>query len=136
MKEAGLILVLLESLNNFLLISFGALIGANTRFQIYKKIEKINMNHSLIILLINSFSSFFLGLFLSLLSRVSSLVYSYQLVLFFSIGLLGSLSSFSTFIYDLYELLIKFKYLRALKLFIISLIAGILFFTVGFLLGV
>ncbi len=129
-------MVLLENLNNFLLISLGALIGANTRFQIYKKIEKININNNLIILLINSISSFFLGLFLSLLSRVSSLVYSYQLVLFFSIGLLGSLSSFSTFIYDLYELLIKFKYLRAFKLFIISLIAGILFFTVGFLLGV
>ena len=134
-KEDGLILVSLENLNNFLLISFGAIIGANTRFKIYQIIETTNINNNLIILLINSFSSFFLGLFLSFLSKASSFSYSYELGLFFSIGLLGSLSSFSSFIYDLYQLLIKLKYLRALQLFITSLIAGILFFTVGFLLG-
>ena len=128
-------MVLLENLKNFLLISFGAIIGANTRFEIYKIIASRNINKNLIILLINSFSSFFLGLFLSFLSQASSFSYSYQLGLFFSIGLLGSLSSFSTFIYDLYQLLIKLKYLRALQLFITSLIAGILFFTLGFLLG-
>ena len=128
-------MVSLDNLNNFLLISFGAIIGANTRFKIYQTIETTNINNNLIILLINSFSSFFLGLFLSFLSQASSFSYSYQLGLFFSIGLLGSLSSFSTFIYDLYQLLIKLKYLRALQLFITSLIAGILFFTVGFLLG-
>ena len=128
-------MVILENLNNFLLISFGAIIGANARFKIYQIIEKMNINNNLIFLLINSFSSFFLGLFLSFLSQASSFSYSYQLGLFFSIGLLGSLSSFSSFIYDLYQLLIKLKYLRALQLFITSLIAGILFFTVGFLLG-
>ena len=128
-------MVSLDNLNNFLLISFGAIIGANTRFKIYQIIETTNINNNLIILLINSFSSFFLGLFLSFLSQASSFGYSYQLGLFFSIGLLGSLSSFSTFIYDLYQLLIRLKYLRAMQLFITSLIAGILFFTVGFLLG-
>ena len=128
-------MVNLDYLYDFLLISLGAVFGANTRFIIYKRIERINIDKNFIILLINSFSSFFLGLFLSFLSQASSFSYSYQLGLFFSIGLLGSLSSFSSFTYDLYKLLIKFKYFRALQLFITSLIAGILFFTVGFILG-
>ena len=129
-------MVLIENVNNFLLISFGAIIGANARFKIYQIIEKMNINNNLIFLLINSFSSFFLGLFVSFLSQASSFSYSYQLGLFFSIGLLGSLSSFSSFINDLYQLIIKFKYFRALQLFITSVIAGILFFTVGFILGI
>ena len=129
-------MVIIENLDNFLLISFGAVLGANTRFIIYKKIEKINLNKNFIILLINSFSSFLLGLFISISSKMNSLGYSYQLGLFFSIGLLGSLSSFSTFIYDLYELFIQLKYFRALKLLIISLTAGIVSFTIGFLLSI
>ena len=129
-------MVHLDYLHDFLLISLGAVLGANARFIIYKRIERINIDKNFIILLINSFSSFLLGLFFSILSQNSSLSYSYQLGLFFTIGLLGSLSSFSTFIYDLFELCIQLKYYRAFRLFIISLIAGILCFTVGFLLGI
>ena len=128
-------MALLDNLKDFLLISLGAVLGANTRFIIYRKIEKTNINKNYIIFLINSFSSFFLGLFISILSQINSLSYSYQLGLFFSIGLLGSLSSFSTLIYDLYELCIQSKHYKAFKLFIISLTSGILSFTFGFLLG-
>ena len=119
-----------------LLITIGSILGANTRFIIYKQLEKRKLNKNYIILVINIFSSFLLGLFLSVLSRNSSLIYSYQLVLFFSIGLLGSLSTFSTFIYDVYDLYKKFKFYKAFKLLIISLTLGILFFLIGFLLGI
>ena len=121
-------------MQDILLITIGSILGVNTRFVIYKQLDKKKLNKNYIILVINIFSSFLLGLFLSVLSRNSSLRYSSQLVLFFSIGLLGSLSTFSTFIYDLYELFIQLKFLRALKLFIISLTSGILSFTVGFFL--
>jgi len=123
-------------LQDILLITIGSILGANTRFIIYKQLEKKKLNKNYIILVINIFSSFLLGLFLSVLSRNSSLIYSYQLVLFFSIGLLGSLSTFSTFIYDVYDLFKKFKFYRAFKLLIISLTLGILFFSIGFLLGI
>ena len=125
----------LDNLQNVVLVGLGAVIGANTRFIIYQKLEKINLNKHSIILLINIFSSFFLGLFIAISSQFGYLSYYYQLVLFFAIGLLGSLSTFSTFIYDLYDLLIQFKFYRAFKLFIISLTLGILSFAVGFLLG-
>ena len=123
-------------MQDILLITIGSILGANTRFLIYKQLEKKKLNKNYIILVINIFSSFLLGLFLSVLSRNSSLRYSYQLVLFFSIGLLGSLSTFSTFIYDVYDLFKKFKFYRAFKLLIISLTLGILFFSIGFLLGI
>ena len=126
---------LLNKLQEFILVASGAIIGVNTRFIIYKKLEKINLNKNYIILLINTFSSFFLGLFISILSQTSSLSYSYKLGLFFAIGLLGSLSTFSTFIYDLYQLVIQLKFSRAFKLYAISLNLGILSFAFGFLLG-
>ena len=126
----------MNNLNNFLLISLGAVFGANTRFIIYKKIEKTKINKNYIILLINSFSSFLLGLFISVSSKSGSFSYSYQLGLFFSIGLLGSLSTFSTFIYDLYDLFVQLKFYIAFKLFLISLMSGLLAFAVGFSLGI
>tara|TARA_B100000965_G_scaffold9282_1_gene7189 strand:- start:489 stop:881 length:393 start_codon:yes stop_codon:yes gene_type:complete len=123
----------LDNLNDFLVISFGAVLGANIRFIIYQKLEKINLSNNHIILVINTFSSFLLGLFLSFSSKMDSFTYSYQSELFFSIGLLGSLSTFSTFIYDLYNLFIKLEFYRALRLFTISITLGILSFAAGFL---
>ena len=126
---------LLDSIQDVLLISFGAVFGVITRFIIYQKLEKINLSKNYIILFINTLSSFFLGLFFSILSHISSLSYSYYLGLFLSIGFLGSLSTFSTFIYDVYELFIRLKFYIAFKLFVISLASGVLAFALGFLLG-
>ena len=128
-------MLLLDSFQDVIVISFGAVLGANTRFVIYKKLNKLNISKNFIVLLINIFASFFLGLFLSISSQIDSVSYYSKLVLFFSIGLLGSLSTFSSFIYDLYDLLIQLKFYIAFKLFIISLISGLLAFAVGFLLG-
>ena len=125
---------LYDNFLDLLLVSFGAILGANIRFIIFEKFERVNLSKNSIILVINTFSSFLLGLFLSILSKIDYLTYSYQLGIFFLIGLLGSLSTFSTFIYDLYELFIQLKFHRALKLFILSLTSGILSFTVGFFL--
>ena len=126
---------LLDKFSEVLLIGLGASFGANIRFILYNLLDQKKLSKNFIIFLINIFSCFFLGLCVSLLSNIHSLLYSYELALFFSIGLLGSLSTFSTFIYDLYCLFIQLKFFRALKLFTISLISGILFFVVGFYLG-
>tara|TARA_B100000214_G_C23471792_1_gene403047 strand:- start:6 stop:380 length:375 start_codon:yes stop_codon:yes gene_type:complete len=116
------------------LVSFGAILGANTRFEISNKLDKSNLSQDLFILIINIFASFCFGLFLSLLQLFSSFIYSYQLVLFFSIGFFGSLSSFSSFMYDLFYLCLQLKFSRALKLFIFSWFLGIISFAFGFLL--
>ncbi len=122
-------------MEDILLITFGAVLGANIRYLVYEKFQKIDLSENSIILFINTFSSFILGLFLSILPQSRFLSYSYQLGLFFAIGLLGSLSTFSTFIYNIYELFIRFKFYRAFKLSIISLTSGLLSFSFGFLLG-
>ena len=118
-----------------ILVSLGAILGANTRFKILNNLKIFNIRKDFFILIINTFSSFCLGLFLTLIERFISSIYSYQLVLFFSIGFLGSLSTFSSFVYDLFELCLQLKFSRALKLFIISLSLGIIAFAFGFLLG-
>ena len=125
----------LDNLIDVLFIAFGAALGANTRFLIYQKLEKINLSNNHIILVINTFSSFLLGLFLSFSSQIDSFTYSYQSGLFFSIGFLGSLSTFSTFVYDLFDLVLKFKFFRALKLFALSCSLGIIALGFGFFLG-
>ena len=119
---------------DIILISFGAVLGANTRFLIYKRLDQLNLSKNRIILLINILASFSLGLFLSLVAKIDAQIYSDQLKLLFSIGLLGSLSTFSSFICNLYDLFIKLKFKIAFKLFIISLTSGVLAFAVGFLL--
>ena len=116
-------------------ISLGAILGANTRFKIHSKLEKLNIRKDFLILIINTFASFSLGLFLSIIEQLGSISYSYQLILFFSIGFLGSLSTFSSFVCDLFDLCLQLKFARALKLFLISLSFGIIAFTFGLLLG-
>ena len=118
-----------------LLVSIGAILGANLRFKIHNKLEKINLSKDFIILIINTFASFCLGLFLSFVDQLRAFTYYYQLVLFFSIGFLGSLSTFSSFVYDLFDLFLQLKFFRALRLFIMSASIGIIAFSFGLFLG-
>ena len=116
------------NLNNFqdvLCVSVGAVIGANSRFIIYQKMKKININSYLIVLIINTLSSFLFGLFISIFPKIRMLNFSSQLALFFSIGFIGSLSTFSAFVYDLFDSLLKFKFIRVFKSFSLSLSLGL-----------
>tara|TARA_B100000214_G_C23677162_1_gene494669 strand:- start:26 stop:397 length:372 start_codon:yes stop_codon:yes gene_type:complete len=122
-------------LTEILFVSLGAILGANTRFLISNKLEKMNLNKKYSTLIINTSASFCLGLFLSLIDQLSSFKYYYALVLFFSIGFLGSFSTFSAFVYDLFDLCSRIKFSRALNLFLISSFLGIIAFALGFLLG-
>ena len=125
----------LNLFQDIILISIGAVFGVNSRFLIYQKLKEININGKYSIFLINTFSSFFLGFFISISSKITSLNVSSKLVLFFVIGFLGSLSTFSTFIYDLFQLFREYKFLNALKLFIFSYSLGTSALALGFLLG-
>ena len=122
-------------MTEILFVSFGAILGANLRFKIYNKLEKINLSKDFLILIVNIFACFCLGLFLSLEEQLRALTYYSQLVLFFSIGFLGSLSTFSSFVYDLFDLFLQLKFFRALRLFIMSASIGIIAFSFGLFLG-
>ena len=122
-------------MSEIIFVSLGAILGANARFKIHTKLQKFNLKKDFSILIINTFASFFLGLLISFIGKFSSFIYSYQLVLFFSIGFLGSLSTFSSFVYDLFDLCLQLKLPRVLGLFIISSSLGIIAFAFGSLLG-
>ena len=126
---------ILENFQDIILVSFGAILGVNTRFIIYKKLQSINLRQDFIILVINITACFFLGVFLSIVSNNINLKYSYELVLLFSIGFLGSFSTFSSFIYDVFDRFVQLRFYRALKLLIISLISGIASLGLGLLLA-
>tara|TARA_B100000579_G_C22581146_1_gene733563 strand:+ start:267 stop:641 length:375 start_codon:yes stop_codon:yes gene_type:complete len=122
-------------LQDILLVSFGAVLGANLRFIIYKKLKQCKSIKYFRILIINTFSSFCLGLLLSLIPQISSFNFPETLVLFLLIGFLGSLSTFSTFVYELFDMFRQLHFFRALKLFFISLSLGIIALALGLLLG-
>ncbi len=124
----------IETIQSFLLVSIGAIIGSNLRYKIYKILYKLKIKKDFIILFINSLASFFLGLFYSKIIH-NDFNISRQLGLFFSIGVLGSLSTFSTFIYDLFELYIQSRIMIAFSLFTLSLFFGIICLAFGFFLG-
>ena len=115
-------------------ISLGSILGANIRFEFHNKLQKYSLSKGFAILIINTFASFSLGIFLSIIEDFSSFIYSYQLVLFFSIGFLGSLSTFSSFVYELFDLCMQMRFFKALKVSIFSVSLGIVSFTFGFLL--
>jgi len=128
-------LATLDTFQNILLVSIGAVFGVNARFIIYQKLEEININRYFIIIAINTFSCFLLGLFISILPKIKSLTFSSQVAFFILIGFLGSLSTFSTFVYDLFDLCQKSNFFKALKLFSFSFSLGIFALAVGSSLG-
>jgi len=125
----------IHKLYDILLVSIGAALGVNTRFIIFKKLQRININKNIVILLINTLACLLFGAFFSALEQLNNLKFSYHIGLFVLIGFLGSLSTFSTFISDLFELLIQNKLLRGLKLFIVTIILGLVAFQLGRLIG-
>jgi len=122
-------------LYDFILVLFGAVLGANFRFIIYKKLQKYKLINDFRTILINTLASFLLGCFLSFIPKISSLNFFYQLVLFFLIGFLGSLSTFSTYMYELFDSLLKLNFFKALKYVFISVVLGLLALALGLLLG-
>ena len=93
---------------NILVISFGSLIGANMRYVMLMKFEYIKLNKVNRILIINIISCFILGLNWPLFVHENN-HFVQELLILFLFGFIGSLSTFSTFIYDLFELFSKRK---------------------------
>ena len=78
------------------------------------------------ILIVNVLASLFLGIFVSLN------IENKNLILFFSVGFLGCLSTFSSFIYQLFNLIQERKYLSMILYYAEVLILSFLFFCLGY----
>ncbi len=78
------------------------------------------------ILIVNVLATLFLGIFVGLN------ITNKNLVLFFSVGFLGCLSTFSSFIYQLFNLIKARKYLSLFLYYTEVLVLSFLFFCLGY----
>lgn len=116
---------------NIILISFGGILGTNIRYIFITRFKSKLINQKVKVLFLNLISSFILGLsYNSLLnfnlSSDSKFLYS------FLFSFIGSLSTFSTFVYDMYKLALNKKYKNLIILVLTSIILGLFFFCAGY----
>jgi len=123
-----------KNLTSFILISLGAALGANLRFLMITKISFWKENKPLKVLLVNLVSSFIIGLSIPIVLN-KNLSYGQNLIFLFLFGFIGSLSTFSTFINDLYKLTLKKNFKYSLALIFLSIFLGLIFLHLGYLLS-
>ena len=86
--------------------------------------EKIFISNT--ILIVNVLASLFLGIFVSLN------ITNKNLILFFYVGFLGCLSTFSSFIYQLFQLIHERKYFKLLLYYTEVFVLSFSFFCLGY----
>ena len=113
-------------LSSLIIILIGSTFGLILRIFIQNKLNKIigfDIQNSLIV---NLLSSFFLGILVAL-----NFIDNEILILFYS-GFLGCFSTFSSFIYQLFILFKKRKFLRLIFHYIEVIIFSFLLFYLGY----
>ena len=122
----------ISPLINFSAISAGSLLGANLRYILITRFCSIKLSKSRRLLLVNLFASVILGASLSLNNKSDIKIYR-ELVVLFLFGFAGSLSTFSSFINDLFKLSIKRKYKDISIIIFSSVFLGLLAISLGLL---
>ena len=122
----------ISPLIHFSAISTGSLLGANLRYILITRFCSIKLSKSRRLLLINLIASVILGASLSLNNKSDIKIYR-ELVVLFLFGFAGSLSTFSSFINDLFKLSIKGKYKDISIIIFLSIFLGLLSISFGLL---
>jgi fluoride exporter len=121
-------------MDKFLLISTGAVLGANARYWLGTWIaEKWGGSFPAGTLIINLTGSLLLGFFMTVATERFLIDPRWRLV--FAIGFLGAYTTFSTFTYESFSLLSKGQWLAGLVNLLGSTIAGVLAVGLGVYLG-
>ena len=101
--------------------TFGIILRLFIKYKVKKK-TTFYFNNSLIV---NVLSSLFLGFFIGLNPTNKNLSF------FFYVGFLGCFSTFSSFIYELFNLVQKRKYISLIIYYMELLLLSFLFFCIG-----
>ena len=123
----------MKSFGVFLAIFLGGGIGSLIRFFLSTFFMKLIPNFPIGVLIANLCGAFLMGFFTIFLLQ-KNLIYI-PLKEFLLIGFLGGLTTFSTFIYDIHNLLNHSKWLEFFLYFIGNIGIGFLLFSLGRFLG-
>lgn len=111
---------------NLLLVGVGGVLGSFTRFELGRLVARRNRTHFPVgTLLINSSGAILLGV-------VSALPIGNNLLLFLADGFLGAYTTFSTFLFEGFELFRGDRQRNALVYILGSIIVGIAGYALGF----
>ena len=113
-------------LDSFIHILAGSTLGLIVRMVIKYISGREKIFTSNTILIVNVLASLFLGIFVSLN------ITNKNLILFFYVGFLGCLSTFSSFIYQLFQLIQERKYFKLLLYYTEVFVLSFSFFCLGY----
>ena len=122
----------ISPLIHFSAISAGSLLGGNLRYIFLTRFCSIKLSKTRRLILVNLIASVILGASLSLNNDSALKIYR-ELVVLFLFGFAGSLSTFSSFINDLFKLSIKRKYKDISIIIFSSVFLGLLEISLGLL---
>ena len=117
-------------MNNFIWVAFGGAVGASLRFISSNLFKGVYPNFPLATLFVNILGSFIIGLLMSYLENknISENFIRYFLI----IGLLGSYTTFSTFSFDVIDLMNNRKFLLSFCYIFLSVLSCISFAFLGY----
>ena len=116
-----------------LLIAFGSIIGSLLRLYLTRIFFVIFSRKYLGTLIVNSIASFLLALLWA--SSIYKNTYYSKFILFYATGLLGSLSTFSTYIIEVLEAFINKYWIEALVIAFASVLVSVFFGWIGLLIA-
>jgi CrcB protein len=118
----------------FLAIAIGGAIGSLLRFYLSKFLQKkFGVEFPVGTLIVNLTGAFFIGFFFSYL--VEKLDISVELRAFLITGLLGGFTTFSTFSYESFNLIVNEEYLKFFAYFMGTNLVGLLLTFLGYNVG-
>ncbi len=118
-------LVFLENHKYSLLIISGAIPGALLRMQVSKKLSLYTQSKLLALIILNTVATFLLGFFLAIQPRLELLSSNQSLYLLLCVGFLGSFSTFSSFILELYSFSLKHRFIDFFWMAFFSIFIGL-----------
>ncbi len=123
----------IDKIRPYIMVSIGSLAGALLRIKVINLFHLNHRSNLKAIFTVNITSIFLLGLFVGFENKNSYINNSIYLLT--CVGFLGSLGTFSSFISELYRLLIKGKFVDFIVQSIVFTFLGILFAYLGYFLG-
>ena len=108
-----------------LLIISGAIPGALLRMQVSKKLALYTQSKLLGLVILNTVATFLLGFFLAIQPKLDLTSSNQGLYLLLCVGFLGSFSTFSSFIFELYSFSLKHRLIDFYCMALFSIFLGL-----------